>query len=166
MNPAQVLQWPLVNGAHTSFCSIELKLGGSLPINAIKSILYSDPLTDTTVYGTSPKPAGSTRGQLKPAGTIEFYRKMFDAILEILTIGGKIGYAEKRWPVTVSYAELGAIDIKQDLLSNVKFHSPDFSSSEGTDALTVKMIISPLEILWHGTGAPKRALTSAFARIG
>lgn len=167
INPALILEYPMVQGAKVSFCSIEIGLAGGLlsALPGVKNIGYSDPLEYATVFGTSPEPAGSTRGQLKPDGSIEFYRDQFEAFLDVITIGGTIGYAEKRWPLTVSFTELGAITTRTDELVAVRFHSPDFTGSEGTEALTVKMKMQPMKIR-YGTGTgPKTALTDAFAPI-
>jgi hypothetical protein len=59
----------------------------------------------------------------------------------------------KSYVINVSYAETGAPMIT-DVLQQVRFHSPDLTNSEGTEALTVKCELDILKpILWSGTSA-------------
>lgn len=159
MNPAQAFEFPLVNGLEMSFCSMEIKLGGGLAISGIKSINYDENHSFSKVWGNRPQKQGRTRGQIDPTGSMELLRRQWDALLEFLTVGGAVGYAERSWPLTVSYAEIGAIDTKCDELTQVRFFNAKAKGSEGTDALTVTVDLDIREIIWHGSGAPKRALS-------
>jgi hypothetical protein len=164
MNPASVLSYPQVNGAKCSFCSIELKLGAGsgIAMPGIKAISYKEALEFGKVFGTSPTVQGTTRGRLEATGSIEVYRDQFDALLEVLTAAGLWGYTEKRFPLTVTYAEVGAFQTQEDFLPFVKLHSPDTSNQEGTDATTVKMEMHIMpQIVWHGSSTPRVALSNA-----
>ena len=94
MDPSQIISYPHVNGAECSFCSIEFKVGGGIKMPGCKAINYKDPLEFGKIWGTSPHKQGTTRGKLDPAGDIEIYRSQFTALMEILTQGGTVGYAD------------------------------------------------------------------------
>jgi hypothetical protein len=163
-----VLPYPLINGYEPSFCSIEVKIVGSgvvLPLPGIKAINYSDPLTRSTIYGHSVHPAGRTRGQLKPAGSIEFYKRQWTQVVDVLTSNGLWGIAERSWGVTVMYGELGMTPTV-DLLDGVSLHSPDMSNSEGTEASVVKCTLDIMAILWNGKNRSLSAGSFTVGRVG
>jgi hypothetical protein len=153
------LQYPQVNGAKVSFCSLEFQVGG-FQFTGIKSINYKEPLESAVLYGNQVTVQGETRGRVRPAGDIEIYRDTYEAFIDYLSSGGSVGFSEPRFTFTVGYAELGATLTTSDILPNVRFHSPDFSGSEGIEALTVKMQMNMIgQILWHGRTGPKRQLS-------
>lgn len=154
-----LLQYPQVNGFKTSFCSIEMRVNGGLQLPGIKSISYKEALSFGKVYGNSPNKQGRTRGQLDGTGSIEVYQDQWYALLDRVTLMGARGLSEGSDAITITYAEVGALLTRTDVLPGVRFHSPDFSGSEGTDALTVKVefdILGP--IVWNGTSAPRFSL--------
>ena len=149
---ADILPSPLINGYEPSFASIAATLAGSgllVPLPGIKSISYKDSLTSSKVYGNSPFPQGRTRGQLAPAGSIEFYRRQWGAVQLALSGNGLWGISERSWVITITYAETGFQTI-MDVLEGVRIHSPDFNGTEGTEALTVKCDIDIMKILMGG----------------
>jgi hypothetical protein len=149
---SDVLPYPLINGYEPSFASIEATLAGTgllLPLPSIKAISYKDSLTSAKIYGNSPFPQGRTRGQLAPAGSIEFYRRQWGAVQTALSGNGLWGISERSWVITVTYAETGFQTI-MDVLEGVRIHSPDFSGNEGTEALTVKCDIDIMKIILGG----------------
>lgn len=158
-----ILQYPQVNGFKTSFCSIEMRINGGLQLPGLKSINYKESLTQGKVYGNSPFKQGRTRGQIDGTGSIEVYQDQWYAFLDTVTLGGTRGFSEGSDAVVVTFAEpMSPIETKTDILPGVRFHSPDFSSSEGTEALTVKVefdILGP--IVWNGTSAARFALSPA-----
>lgn len=145
-------QYPMVNGYEPSFSSIEVTLASNslvLPVPGIKAISYQDPLTRATIYGNSVSPIGRTRGQLKPAGSIEFYRRTWSTVLEALTGNGLWGFSEQTWTISVTYGEVGFTPTV-DVLTGVSFHSPDSSNTEGTEASVIKCTLDLMGILWGG----------------
>jgi hypothetical protein len=146
------LAYPIINGYEPSYSSIEIVLGGTslpTPLPGIKAISYKEPLKNSKLFANSVYAQGRTRGQVEPAGSIEFYKRMWDAAIEILSGGGLWGYAEKSWSINICYAETG-FGVVTDVLEGVRFHSPDQSNTEGTDALTVKCELDILKpIKWH-----------------
>ena len=158
---APALQYPLVNGAKVSFCSLEFQVGG-FQFVGIKSINYSEPLESAVIYGNQVTVQGETRGRVRPTGDIEIYRDTYEAFIDYLIQagGGNVGFSEVRQTFTVGYAEIGATLTTSDILPNVRFHSPEFSGSEGIEALTVKLKMNMIgQILWHGRTGPKRQLS-------
>ena len=160
MDPSQILHYPHVNGAECSFCSIEFKVGGGIKLPGCKSINYKDPLEFGKIWGTSPQKQGATRGKLDPSGDIEIYRSQFTALMEVLTRGGTVGYADLRWPITIVYAEVGAMVTTEDFLSAVRFHSADHTNAEGVEATTVKLQMDPMQVVYGGLGSPRVQLSS------
>jgi hypothetical protein len=64
-----------------------------------------------------------------------------------------VGFSELAHPVSVTYAELVSPEqITTDILYGVRFHSPDNSHTEGPEALTVKLSMSIMRIVWGAVG--------------
>jgi hypothetical protein len=155
-----VLQYPQVNGAKVSFCSMEFKLENGFSFTGIKAIDYKDGHEFGKVWGNHSTLQGTTRGRVECTGSIEMYRDQSDALLDFLAETGQGGYSEKRYTFTVGYAELGATLTTSDVLPAVRFHSMETSSSEGVEAVTVKLQMHMIgQILWHGRTTPKTALS-------
>ena len=158
--PSPVLQYPQVNGAKVSFCSMEFKLAGGFSFTGIKSIDYKDGHEFGKVWGNKPTVQGTTRGRVESTGSLEVYRDQSDELLDFLSKLGTRGYSETRFTFTVGYAELGATLTTSDVLPMVRFHSMETSGAEGVEAVTVKLQMHMLgQILWHGRTGPKTALS-------
>lgn len=131
-------QYPDINGQHVSFASIELNVGGGLQIVGVKTVNYKHMHEIGKLNGTSSHRLGRTRGKEEAEGSIEIFKSWENRLLTMLTLGGTIGYAEKGWPVTVSYSEPASPqDTSLALMAGVRFHSPEDNHSEGADGLTV-----------------------------
>jgi hypothetical protein len=159
-----VLQYPQVNGAKFSFCSLEFKLAGGYNIaGGVKSINYKDSLEMGKVWGNSSTLMGTTRGRNESTGDIELYADAADALMEIISLGGTRGYSETRFTFTVGYAELYAGLVTSDVLPQVRFHSMETSGSEGVEAITKKFQMQMLgQIGWHAqNGVHRVALLEA-----
>lgn len=136
----------LLNGLEVSFCSMEVGVNGVL-FSGIKSLNYKDNLEIPKGYGTSANPALRGRGQSKPEGDIEIYRKDWLRLLPILTKNGAYGYADLAWPIKVSYAEPADDTLTStDFLQQVRLHSAEFSGAEGVDLATVKLTLDIMKI--------------------
>ncbi len=141
--------YPDVNGVRTAYCSIEVGIAGFF-LKGVKSLNYKDNGEIPKIFGTSPIPIGRTRGQNDSEGDIEFYQEEWDEMLPLLTLAGSIGYMEGIWPISVTYAEPSQMaKTKTDQLVGVRFMSAERSNAEGTDALTVKLSLSIMRIVWH-----------------
>ena len=146
--------YPIINGFEPSYASVEINLGGATGgsnLPGVKSINYKEALAMSRVYGQSVTPQGRTRGQLTGSGSIEFYRNQWDAAIAILSGAGAWGFAEKSWVLSITYAET-PLTTACDVLVGVRFHSPDTSPTEGTEALTVKCELDIMQIKWNGIG--------------
>jgi hypothetical protein len=130
--------YPDINGQHVSFASIELNVAGGLPIPGVKTISYKLTHEIGKLRGTSSHRLGRTRGTEEAEGSIELFKSWEAKLLDLITLGGTVGFAEKAWPVTVGYFELAnPQDASLDTLYGVRFHSPEDNHSEGADGLTV-----------------------------
>ena len=146
-----VLQYPQVNGAKYSFCSLEFKLAGGPTISGgVKSINYKDNHEIGKIWGNSPTLMGTTRGRNESTGDIELYADAADALLDIISLSGSRGYSETRFTFTIGYAEMYSGLVTSDVLPNVRFHSLETSGSEGVEAITKKLQMQMLgQIGWH-----------------
>ena len=143
--------YPDVNGVATSYCSIRLMIGPGIPIVGVKSINYKDVGEIPKVRGASAVDIGRTRGKVSSEGDIELLQEEWDLLLPKLTLAGVVGYMESPWPVSVVYAEAASPQkTRMDSLVAVRFHSAEKSNSESTDALTVKLQMSIMQIAWSG----------------
>jgi hypothetical protein len=143
-------RYPDVNGARTSYCSIELGMAGFF-FKGAKSINYKDKGELPKIYGTSAVPIGRPRGQNDSEGDIELYQQEWDELLPVITQQGRVGYMELAWPITCAYAEPSQpLLTKTDVLVGVRFMSADRGNSEGNEPLTVKLELSIMSIKWHG----------------
>jgi hypothetical protein len=153
--------YPVINGYVPSYASVEVNLGGdtggtNLP--GVKSISYKEALAMSRIYGNSVNPQGRTRGQLTASGSIEFYRDQWDAVIALLSGTGSWGFSEKQWTLNITYAET-PLTTACDVLIGVRFHSPDTSPAEGTEALTVKCEMDVMQVKWNGVGQLSNLLT-------
>jgi hypothetical protein len=132
------IQYPDINGQHVSFASIELNVGGGLHIPGIKTISYKLMHEIGHLRGSGSHRLGRTRGTEEAEGSIEVFKRWEKQLLTMLTMSGAIGFAERAWPVTVTYFEPASPqDAIIDTLYGVRFHSPEDNHSEGGDGLSV-----------------------------
>jgi|SRR4051812_46586039 len=140
---------PDINGNRTSWASIVLGVAAK-PLIGIKSINYKDVGEIPKVKGTAGNPIGRTRGSNDCEGDVEILQQEWNELLPMLTAGGALGYSELSWPITVSYAEPSNLLLTvTDRLVGVRFFGAEKSNGEGTDALTVKVNLSLMRIVWN-----------------
>jgi hypothetical protein len=150
--------YPDINGARTSYASITFGVA-ERTILGIKALNYKDTGEIPKIRGTSGLPVGRTRGTADHEGDVEFYQEEWDELLPILTGGGVWGYMERSWPLRVCYSEISQPEkTVLDILVGVRFFGAEKSNSEGNDALTVKVNLSIMEILWNGRYAALRSV--------
>lgn len=144
--------FPNINGFESSFCSIRFQIGPGLLITGIKTVNYKDVGEIPKVRGASAIDIGRTRGKVSSEGDIEILAREWDNLLPFLTQGSTVGYMETIVPaVQVSYDEPGSPEnTTTDSLVAVRFHSPEKSYSESTDANYVKLQMSIMAIVWNG----------------
>lgn len=138
------IPYPLVNGVRHSFASIEFKFFGQIIIG-FKSITYSRKRERTKVYGAHPNPLGKTRGKNSYDASCELYLAEFNASLQQLGDG----YGDVFGDIFVTYSENG-FDTIQDVIRGCTIDTTEAEGSEGTDPLTRKIDLSPLQILFNG----------------
>jgi len=153
MSFSDILGYPDIAGFAFSWSSVEIEIAGIKNVVATKSLKYRDPLQIGKIYGTSSRPIGRTRGQTAPTGTWEVYRSGWDQIMvdvvAAAAAGGKIGFAEQAFPITVSYREpSNPLQTVCDKLLGVRIHSPEAGGQEGTDPLTVTFELDIMAISW------------------
>lgn len=140
--------YPEINGREVSYASIELDVDGDIyPL--IKAINYKEAGEAPKVRGTGRKPQGRTIGYSDPSGDIEIYRKDWKRLLKKLTGDGAYGFMERSHTISVTYSEESDPEnTTTDKLAGVVFMSPDSSNAESSDASTLKLELSIMEIEW------------------
>jgi hypothetical protein len=135
---------PNVLGHYFSFASIEARVGiqvywGFTAINYTTSMEVAD------VYGTRPQKLGTTRGKQNAEGSAEMYIQDWEILRASLGVFG-VGYGEVRFPITVSYGEIG-LPVKTDVLEGVRVVSTEYSNSEGNEPSKVSLTLNIMRIL-------------------
>jgi hypothetical protein len=138
------IPFPLLNGVRHGFSSIELKIGDQIFIG-FKSINFSITRSRSQVRGNHPDPLGWTRGENEYKADCELYLAELMLLLEQLGDG----WQDLPIAVLVTYGENG-FDTNTVELTGCHLDGLDFSASQGTDALAVKVDLNPLKILVNG----------------
>jgi hypothetical protein len=152
-------QFPLVNGTMHEWSSITLKANGKT-YTRVKSINYSEKLTPTKVYGTSADAIGRTRGMREADGDLELYLDELRLIMEDLGAG----FYETPFEITVAYSE-DNVSTMVDTLVAARIQELGASQSQGADALTRKVGLNILKVLWNGVDGVKNPLTGVTAGV-
>jgi hypothetical protein len=146
----KVIQSPNINGNRTSYCDIQFGVAG-VRLKGVNSLDYGDNHDIPKVKGMSSKRIGRTQGDEDPDGEMEILQAEWNLLLPIITAGGKFGYAQLAWPITVTYATiLSPLDTVTDYLHGVRFHSARASVAQGTDASAYKVKLSIMECRFAG----------------
>lgn len=137
------IDYPLINGTRFEYASIEIKAAGKRYVG-VKSIDYSQDLEPGQVYGTHAQKIGRTRGELKPDGSMEMYKE--EATNLIVGLGP--GYMEVVFDIVVNYSE--GLNIVTDTIKGCRIKKVSDSHSQGTDAITTKLDLDVMSILFNG----------------
>lgn len=142
----EALQYPLVNGRKHGFASIEMKING-LIYRGFKSIKYGRKRTRELVRGNHPDPIAKTVGENEYTGEVELYLAEWYVFQDSLGDGN--GYGDVPFIVLVTYGQSPFVT-RTDTLSGCSMDSTDADNSQGPAALTRKVDIAPLKILFNG----------------
>src|SRR4051812_25063026 len=137
-------QYPLINGVRYSFSSIELALDGATMIG-FKELSYKAALDPGEVRGAAAQLIGRTRGQFSADGALTLYRQEFDELVARLGPG----FMERSFPIAAMYADEGQPTVCDQLIG-CRIKNVDKSSSEGSEALTVKLDLHIMLIRFNG----------------
>jgi hypothetical protein len=145
----------LINGVRHDWSSIELHVAGQVIIGR-KSVNYSRKRARAMVEGGSPDPISKTRGRNTYTGDIELYLAEFNQLLDLLTQSAAAagatagnGYGDVPFSVVVMYSETG-FDQITDTLLGCTLDSTEVSQSVSADALSRKVELNPIKILFGG----------------
>lgn len=142
--------YPDINGHHVAYASIEFAVDG-VHLPGCRAINYKTTHEIPKIRGTSAKALGRVRGTEDNDGSIEILKRWEQILLDKISQGGSVGYAELAWNITLTYSE-GASpqDMQTVQLIGVRFHSPEDSHTEGPDGLTTTYQMSIMEIIKNG----------------
>lgn len=143
------LAYPFVTGFRHGFASLsaDFKLpgGGTLTFRGFKSINYTRTRDRGMVRGNHPDPIAKTRGENSYDADCEVYLAEFEALRQALGPG----YGDILFNVLVHFVE-GGFEGVQDQIIGCTLDSTEASNSQGTDALTRKVKLTPIKILFGG----------------
>jgi hypothetical protein len=134
-----------INGARQSFQSLILKLDGQEFVG-FKSISLERTRERSMVYGANPDPLGKTHGKNTYKATLEVYVAEFNLFV-VQHFGA--GYGDKFFTLQLSVVESG-FDSIPHFAYGCTIDSSTLDFSEGTDALTAKMELNPVKIVFGG----------------
>lgn len=138
------IPFPLINGVRHDFTSIELKLDDQLYIG-FKSVNFSATRSRSMVMGNHPDPIGKTKGTNEYKADCELYLAEWNLLQQKL---GK-GWQDKAFTMLVTYGANGFDTVVVEI-TGCTLDGTDFSHSQGTDALSVKVDLNPMKILING----------------
>lgn len=136
---------PDVNGDQYDFSCVSVDALGDL--DGVKEIKYGNKKEGTKVWALGSKEAmGSTGGQLDCEGSLVMYLKHYRELLKRLGDG----YLDKRFNITVNYAERNQ-PLITDKLYGVRLQTPERGASAGgSDALEVTIGFQVMRIVEDG----------------
>lgn len=146
--PLTLPSYPLINGVLPDWSCIQftpqLPDGSASQVVGIKSISYKLEQDPADVFGTGQTPVGITKGTMKFSGDVEMYIKEFYALVDAL------GPGFTNIPITITVAYSVGDFTRTDTLLGCRMLAPEASQSQGADALTRKMTLKMLGILFDG----------------
>lgn len=129
----------VINGNYSDFSCIELAVNGIL-FGGIQSIEYTESVEKATVYGSSSKPLGFTRGQYSLEGSFEMIQS------EYVRLRQAVPYLlDAVLSASVSYEVPGELLVTDEIVG-IRITEIGNSHSVGSDALVVSLSFSALEI--------------------
>lgn len=139
----------LINGRLLDASSVILEIDGQeVPF---KEISYKDALKPGSVEGASAQRAGRTRGKYETEGSVTFYKRDFDDIVQ--RFGD--GFFEHEFPLTVTYRNDDNAGVICDRLVSTRITEAEESVS-GSDGVEVKCSLDFMYLLRNG----KKPLTN------
>lgn len=136
-----------INRKYHDYSALEARVNGKPILLGLESISYSHRLEPTKVRGTRARPLGRTLGEYDAEGSITLYKRDADILRKELGLG----YMEKEFMLTVSYAHLDAgTPMEIDVLKGCRIMSEEDSHSQGTDALRTTFELSVMGIVKNG----------------
>lgn len=156
---AVAIPYPLINGTRQDFNNVELKMAGLIFVG-FKSITYKRSRKRDMPRGNSPDPLGKTIGENEYTGECEIYLaewKVFkDALKSLAVLQGVpsavapgSGYGDVLFPIYVTKGS-SLFDTQMDTLLGCSVDETDSNNSRSPDALTIKINLSPIKILFDG----------------
>jgi hypothetical protein len=136
--------YPLINGKRYSFASIELNFNGLIFLG-FKEISYSDDLEPGEIRGTHPQMLARTIGDYKAEASASMYMEEYNTL--IASMGD--GFMEQPFDVNATYADDGQPTVT-DRVVGCRIKKNEYSHSQGTDGLIVKVDLHPFYVIHAG----------------
>lgn len=145
-------QYPRINARLYSHASITIEVNNKTYVG-ISDISYSDTLEPGELRGTAAQVLGRTTGEYSCECSFTMAREDF---LELITDLGD-GFMSKAFDIIVSYAEEGMPYIT-DTIRGCRITQSSYSSSAGSDPISVEVTVHPMMILHNGQAPFRGAL--------
>lgn len=135
-----------VRGFVPDWASLEIQLGPYGYQPQIKDFSYKQKGTGKKVYGQGRNPIGRTLGVNECEASLTMYLAAWHEMVK--NMGNNWG--AKQFPIVCHYRMPGGLDIVTVELEEVTIIEPDFSASQGEEALEVKVGLDPMRIKENG----------------
>jgi hypothetical protein len=136
---------PLINGKRFSFSCIKLKVRSKDRVG-VKSLDYDDELEEGEMRGTGPELLGTTEGDYKATGSITFFKKEFDLLIEEMGDG----FYQERFDIVVFREADPGDGVSKDELIGCRLKKAASGDAQGADPSEVKCDLSIFYILRNG----------------
>ncbi len=136
--------YPVINGNAFSWASVAFRFDGGEGIY-VKEISYSHSVEREKIRGAGMRPLGMTRGEYDAEGSMTLNEEGYRALI---TKFGP-GFMEKRFSISVSYAEIGQPTVTDELL-DCRIASVEHNPSQGSEGLEVSIELSIMSIRESG----------------
>lgn len=140
---------PLVNGTAWSFAKMRIEVAGFKLNGGISSATYKRERKRDQVRSNHQDPVAQTDGENSYTASIEVYAAWWLNLMRTIrnTLGQ--GYGDVAFTAFISYGN-SVLDPFQDVLIGCHFDSTDADNKTGTAAITRKIDLQPLKILFDG----------------
>lgn len=157
-----------VNGNVYSFQSAKLELGDPPQVfERVSAIAYDHSLDPEELRGAGAKPLDDTTGVYKTRASLSLYLADWRVLRRMLSeMPGPGGFMQKRFTITVSYADTGEPEIMTDTLRGVRVrHVSRAYRTGGAGALMVDLELYVREILEDGLAAVSQGFEDLIAGL-
>lgn len=144
---------PFINGNRYDFTSVGIQVNGvALLGQEITSVDYKHGLKPASIYGTSPRKLGRSRGVYEADASLEITKESYAILVAALSQDPTRGYMEMPFLVTVMYADVGQ-PTQQDDLVGCRIVEDSDAHKTGSEGLTVRVTLDVIKILRNGMDA-------------
>ena len=151
---------PLVNGNRYDYSSVQIQVNG-FPLlgQEVVAVDYKHGLKPSSVFGSSPRKLGRTRGQYEADATLEITKESYGTLVAALSQNPLFGYMEASFQIDVVYQDVSHPTSIQDTLLGCRIVEESEGHKASGDGLTVRVTLDVIEIQRDGIPAIAEGVT-------